>query len=208
MDFQAFDPNSIRINPEEIEERIADGREVFQKAFERSITDYDVDWSKGGSRSYFDEFDEDTLESLRITEDYARNFIDGVKGYNPSMELAMAIIDISKVGAHAIGFLDPDDKVIDENGNKLTGYEAIKYCVAHNELPIDKIADLLSLKLAVGKQELIKILSGEMEPPAIEELYKRDYAEIAYFTSLIGLPIQALFNYKFYSKCYEIMTLI
>lgn len=142
------------------------------------------------------------IDDFGVTTDFVTKFLDEEPGYVPSMELAMKFIACSDIGASALGFIDIDEKVIDNHNRTLSGLNAISYCFNSISEAYQEICDDLSDRFHVPSKEICDIFLGnKKEHISLQEFIKMPVTDVLYFTLRLGLPIQSLFDYNFYSIC-------
>lgn len=148
----------------------------------------------------------DVNEQYRATRNFVTKFLDEVcnidnefPNHIPSMEFVMRLISSTGLGAKAFGFIDSDGRIEDAEGNILSGIDAAKHLVSNIDMDdrYVKIADLFDIKI----EDIKNTLEGEGTYIALKEFIKRPVTAVLEFTLLIGMPIQALFGYQFYSFC-------
>lgn len=149
----------------------------------------------------FEEIAESFADDFEVTKDFMNNFLNKKSGYIPSMKMLMILISLTELGIKAFGFIDNDNKIIDQDNNVLSGSDAISYCLFSNvpdnkeqvEYTQRRIADIFSLDIDTLYSDINKLTT--------ENIIKHSCTDILEMCLLLNLPIQALFNYEFYNLC-------
>ena len=206
-----YDPNQYRICPKDIDDHISKGLKKLRGTFEMCVTKYSTGFH--GMRKFTDEFDTDSMEEAfgDMTEDFIINFINGEQGYNLTLKQAMRVLAYSGIGARAIGILDIDEPVyilVDDNKKKikLTDADAAFLCTTFIETDIvykDIAPKLIKIFNSIKSydefsRDLVDVSSAKY---TINDLLDRPVECTMALTSLLGIPIQPLFKYKFYEAC-------
>lgn len=206
-----YDPNQYRICPDDLDDHISKGLKKLRGSFEMCVTKYSSGFR--GIRQFSDEFDTDAMENAfgDMTEDFIVNFINGEQGYNLTLKQAMRVLAYSDIGARAIGILDIDEPVyiLTDGGTKkvkLTDADAAFLCTTFIETDIvykDIAPRLIKIFNSTKdynefSRELVDVSSAKY---TINDLLDKPVECTMALTSLLGIPIQPLFKYKFYEAC-------
>lgn len=160
----------------------------------------------------------DIEEMYGCTQDFIIKFFEELEDIDdklpthvPSMEFVMRLISSTGLGAKAFGFIDEDRKIINKirvtadggDVNVVSGIDAVKYLIkVFNEERREEIYDRLSLLFEVNTKDIKETIENNgTNYISFSDFIKLPVTTVLEFTFLLNLPIQALFNYRFYSYC-------
>ncbi len=192
-----YNPNKYCVSLGEMKERIENGLDKLRKVIQYSLTD--TRYVNG--KIIAQEIDLSYIDDFGVTADFISKFLDGEAG-DPNLETTMKFISASDIGATALGFIDTDDEITDSHGKRLSGLDAVSYCFNHLEADTDEILSALAERFQVSAKKIKDTILGNIKDcMTIEAFIKLPVSDVLFFTLCLGIPIQSLFDYNFYSTC-------
>lgn len=192
-----FDPNKFRIPMEEVGKMVQSCLNAAVNAFEMYATN--PSYYEEEDSVYVDDIDYSKAEDFGVTQDFIEKFMSQTSNYNPNMGFIMNLIQATDLGAKAFGFIDVPDKVTDGTAI-LSGADAVKYCINNiSSEDQEKVKDRLITLFNLGNLNKLYEDLEDMSVPEMVTVFSAP--KMLELTLLIGLPIQALFDYNFYDWC-------
>lgn len=196
-----FNPNEHKMDLDSLDANITYCINSIRDAFEMHSSNPTYD-AKVNEVYFNDKIDpSDYADDFGITGDFLSHLLEGDPEYlsSVSMKALMILISFTELSAKAFGFIDINDKVIDIDGNKLAGNDAIRFCIdnldENKDVIVKKIAEIFDINPQTFIQNKYKLIND------MESFIKYPAYKILAVSTLIGLPVQALFGYRFYDMC-------
>lgn len=191
-----YNPNTYQVTLSNLKERITMGVEKLRSVIKYSLTGTHYI----GGEVIAEDLDLSYIDDFGVTADFICKFLDEEVECSPSMETTMKFISASEVGASALGFIDVDEEIVDNHGKLLSGLDAVSYCFNHIENAND-ILNALSEHFHISDKTIKDELLGNTKDMSLKEFIKLPVVDVLFFTLCLGIPIQSLFDYDFYSTC-------
>ena len=168
----------------------------------------DPEYDEVEKEVYVTDVDYSMAVDIGATEDFMRNFIDDEEDkFIPSLYVVMNLIECTSLGASTFGLYDPEQllstSVLDKNGHLYSKTDAIIRSVDGfiSTCPEDTKRTTAVKDMITNLFDLERYEDLETADISEADIARCSVTDIAFMLYILDLPIQSLFEYKFYAAC-------